>query len=171
MSVALDMLRAWVAPRAVIRRKLGDGPREDRALAVLMGACLLLFVAQWPGLAREAHLTRLAAEAAGTPLDQVPSLQALMGSRLLALIFVAPLLFYGLALASHGLARLVGGRGTAFGARMALFWALLAATPAVLFQGLVNGFIGEGPVAAGVGVAVFAGFLYLWIAMLIEAER
>ena len=165
------MRRGWRRPRVLIREKLGQGLREDRALAVLMGACLLFFVAQWPGLAREAFLLAEAAKAAGTPPDQVPTLQALMGSRLFALVFVAPLAFYVLAAVSHLVARLFGGRGTGFGARLALFWALLCIAPLILFQGLVAGFIGDGPATAAVGVLVFGGFLYLWINMLIEAER
>ncbi|MBU9698386.1 YIP1 family protein [Rhodobacteraceae bacterium HSP-20] len=171
MPVVPDILASWRRPRAVIARKLADGVREDRAIATVMGACGLIFVAQWPGLAREAHLTRIAAEMAGTPLDQVPSLQALMGARLLALVFIAPLVFYALAAASHLVARLFGGRGTGFGARMALFWALFCTTPAILLQGLVGGFLGAGAAATVVGLMVLALFLYLWVNMLIEAER
>lgn len=171
MPVVPDILASWRRPRAVIARKLAAGVREDRAIATLMGACGLIFVAQWPGLAREAHLTRLAAEAAGTPLDQVPTLQALMGARLLALVFIAPLVFYALALLSHGVARLFGGRGSGYGARLALFWALFCTTPAMLLQGLVGGFLGAGPAATVVGLGVLALFVYLWINMLIEAEK
>ena len=54
MSVALDILRTFRAPRAVLRKRIASGAREDRALAILMGACLLIFVAQWPRLSREA---------------------------------------------------------------------------------------------------------------------
>ena len=54
MTITTDILRSWRHPRAVIREKLRAGDREDRALAVLMGASLLLFVAQWPGLSRAA---------------------------------------------------------------------------------------------------------------------
>lgn len=171
MPVVPDILASWRRPRAVIARKLAEGPREDRAIATVMGACALIFVSQWPGLAREAHLMQIAAEAAGTPPDQVPSLQALMGSRLFALIFIAPLVFYVLAAISHLVARLFGGKGTGYGARLALFWALFCTTPFMLFNGLVAGFIGDGQAATVVGVGVFGGFLYLWINMLIEAEK
>lgn len=170
MPVVPDILRTWRDPSGMIARKLADGPREDRALATLMGACALIFVAQWPALARQAHLAKVAAEQAGTPLDQVPSLQALMGASLLAIVFMAPLAFYLLAALSHGVARLFGGKGSGFGARMALFWALLCVAPAMLFNGLVLGFVGPGPAATGVGALVALGFLYLWIRMLIKAE-
>ena len=32
-----DILTAWRAPRVLMREKLVHGPREDRALAVMMG--------------------------------------------------------------------------------------------------------------------------------------
>ena len=171
MPVVPDILASYRHPRAVIARKLADGVREDRALATLMGACGLIFVAQWPALSREAFLLAEAAKAAGTPPDQVPSLQALMGSRLFALVFVAPLVFYLLAALSHLVARVFGGRGTGFGARLALFWALLCTTPLILFQGLVAGFLGDGAANSAVGLVVLAVFLALWISMLVEAER
>lgn len=171
MPVVPDMLASWRRPRAVIARKLAAGPREDRALATLMGACGLIFVAQWPGLSREAHFARLAAEAAGTPLDQVPTLQALMGSRLMAIVFIAPLVFYALAAISHLVARLSGGKGSPYGARLALFWALFCTTPLMLLQGLVAGFLGAGAANTAVGVIVLGLFLYLWINMLIEAQK
>lgn len=171
MPVVPDILATYRRPRAVIARKLADGLREDRALATLMGACGLIFVAQWPALSREAFLLAEAAQAAGTPPDQVPSLQALMGSRLFALVFVAPLFFYLLAAISHLVARLFGGRGTGFGARLALFWALLCTTPLILFQGLIAGFLGDGLANTVVGLGVLAAFLVLWITMLVEAER
>jgi len=170
MPVVPDILRTWRDPRGAIRARLAGGVREDRALATVMGACALIFVAQWPVLSRQAHLARIAAEQAGTPLDQVPTLQALMGGAMLAIVFMAPLAFYLLAALSHAIARLVGGKGTWFGARMALFWALLAIAPAMLFNGLVLGFVGPGPAATIVGLLVGIAFLYLWIRMLIEAE-
>jgi hypothetical protein len=43
------------------------GRREDRALAMLIAACLVIFVAQWPRLSREAYL----APDGGPPLEAV----------------------------------------------------------------------------------------------------
>ena len=68
------------------------------------------------------------------------------------------------------LARGFRGRGSGFGARMALFWSLLAVSPAMLLQGLVGGFLGQGPALALVWVAVFGGFLWLWGNALLVAE-
>lgn len=159
MTVTTDILRAWRQPRDVIRKKLAVGLREDRALAVIMGAGALLFVAQWPILSRAAFL------------DPATPLEARLGGALLACLFVLPLLAYFLAQISHLTARLFGGRGSAFGARLALFWALLAVTPAMLLQGLLAGFLGQTPVVIAVQLAVLGGFLWMWLSMLIEAER
>ena len=143
----------------VIREKLGAGLREDRALAVIMGAGALLFVAQWPILSRAAYL------------DPAMPLEARLGGALMACLFVLPLLGYGVAQLSHLVARLFGGQGSAFGARLALFWALLAITPAMLFQGLLVGFLGQTAAVIGCQVLVMLAFLWIWLSMLNEAER
>lgn len=159
MTVTSDIFRAWTRPRMVIREKLGAGLREDRALAVIMGAGALLFVAQWPILSRAAYL------------DPAMPLEARLGGALMACLFVLPLLGYGVAQLSHLVARLFGGQGSAFGARLALFWALLAITPAMLFQGLLAGFLGQTAAVIGCQVFVMMAFLWLWLSMLNEAER
>ena len=99
MPVTRDIVATYRGPRRVVRRLLDMGVREDRALVILVGACVVVFVAQWPRLAREAHLT-----------DQ--ALNPLLGGALLGWLFIAPLLFYVLALLSHGVARLARGHGT-----------------------------------------------------------
>jgi hypothetical protein len=159
MAITTDILESYRRPRAVLRRYLADGGNEARALAVLMGACLLIFVARMPGLARDAHF------APEVPLD------ARMGTTLFAMIFIVPLIAYGVAAASHGVALLFGGKGTFLSARMALFWSMLAISPMVLFQGLVRGLVGPGPGLTLIGLVVLAVFLVLWANALIEAER
>lgn len=159
MAVSTDMLRAWRHPRALIREKLGQGPREDRALALLMAACGLLFVAQWPVHARAAYL------------DPTTPLEARLGGALLGSLFLLPLLAYAVAGLSHLVARAVGGKGQGFGARLALFWALLAVAPVALLQGLVAGMIGPSPGLIAVQLLAGGGFLWIWLSMLVEAER
>jgi Yip1 domain len=158
MAVTSDISRSWRHPRAVMRQMLGQGPDEGRALFILMGSCLLIFVSQCPRLARAAQ------QDPSVPMD------ARMGVTLFALIFMAPLIFYGIAAVSHLVARALGGRGSWFSARLALFWALLCSIPAMLVQGLAAGLIGPGGVTQLVGVGVALIFAYLWINMLIEAE-
>ncbi len=157
MSVSREIVATYRGPGRVVRRLLGAAPNEGRALAILMAACVVVFVAQWPRLSREAHLT-----------DQ--ELNPLLGGALLGWVFIAPLFFYLLAWVSHLLSKLAGGRGTGYGARVALFWAFLAGSPILLLWGLVAGFIGAGPGLNLVGIVWIAVFLWFWIAGLREAE-
>ena len=157
MSVTRNITATYRGPGRVLRGMLSAGPREDRALAYLMAACLIVFVAQMPKLAREAFLT-------GQDLDM------LLGASLLGWLFIAPLLFYAIAGLSHWIALLVRGRGTHYGARLALFWALLASSPLMLLHGLVAGFIGPGIQLQSVGLVWLAVFLWFWIRGLIAAE-
>jgi hypothetical protein len=159
MAITTDILESYRRPRAVMRRHLAGGGHEARALAVLMAACLLMFVAQLPGLARDAHFE-----------PEVP-LDARMGGALMAMIFMVPLIAYGVAAASHGIALLFGGKGTFLSARMALFWSMLAISPLMLFHGLARGIVGPGPGLTLTGIVVLAVFLLLWANALIEAER
>jgi len=159
MTVSADILESYRRPRAVLRRKLAAGNAEARALATLMGACLLIFVAQWPALARSAHLDP------SIPLD------ARLGGALMAVVFLVPLFAYGVAAISHLVARAFGGQGSHTGARIALFWSLLAISPLMLLHGLAQGLVGAGPALTILGAIVGLGFLFLWINALIEAER
>lgn len=157
MPVTTDIVATYRRPRRVVRRLLAMGRHEDRLLAMLIAGCTVTFIAQWPRLARQAHLE-------GTELNP------LLGGALLGWLFIAPLLFYGLAFVSHLGARLIGGRGTAHDARLALFWAFLAASPLILLHGLVAGFIGSGAGLTAVGVIWCGVFLWFWISGLREAE-
>ncbi len=159
MTVLGEILSFWRRPRVAIRARLAEGPREDRALAVLMGACGLIFLAQWPVLARAAQV------------DPSIPLQARLGGALMALVFLLPLIAYALAALSHLAARALGGQGSFFGARLALFWALLASVPLFLASGLVLGVLGPGPASRIFGLLCFAGFAGLWLILLREAER
>ena len=158
MSISRDIVRTYRAPRQVLRSRVGDRPREDRALAVLMGACFLVFVASWPYQARLAHE------------DPSVPLQARLGASLMAWLFIVPLGAYVLAAITHAAARIIGGRASWFEARMALFWALLAASPLWLLNGLVAGFIGPGPGLTLVGAVAMGAFLVFWGAGLWEVE-
>ena len=158
MAITQNISATYRGPGRVVRRLLDMGQREDRALAYLMAGCLLVFVAQLPRLAREAHFS-------GEDLDM------LMGASLLAWIFIAPLLLYTLAALSHLVAKLFRGQGTHYGARLALFWALLASSPLILLNGLVAGFIGPGVQLQVVGMLWLGVFSWFWISGLIAAER
>jgi hypothetical protein len=158
MSILRDIVATYRGPVAVLRRRVAGGAREDRALAVLMAGCTLLFVAQWPRLAREAHET-------GAELEM------LMGGSLMALIFILPLLLYVLAGLLRMIAKIFGGKGGSYDARMALFWALLASGPVFLLNGLTQGFMGPGPQSALTGLVALVVFLWFWLSGLWVVEK
>ncbi len=158
MPVSSDIVATYRGPGRVVRRLLDMGPREDRALIFVMAFCLVSFIAQMPGLARRAHLEGV-------------ELNMLLGGALLGSVFILPLFFYSLAFVSHWAARLVGGKGSAYGARLALFWALLSSAPLVLLNGLVAGFIGPGPTLTLVGLIWVAVFVWFWLSGLRQVQR
>ncbi len=158
MSLSQNIVATYRGPGRVLRHLLELGPREDRALAYLMGACGLFFLAQLPRLARQAHL-------------QDQDLNMLMGGTLMAWVFIAPLLFYGIAYLAFWIGRLLGGQGSAYGARLALFWALLASAPLVLLHGLVAGFIGPGLELQSVGLIWLLVFVWFWISGSLTQEK
>ncbi|MFY0691297.1 MAG: YIP1 family protein [Paracoccaceae bacterium] len=160
MSTVSAILRSYRAPRAVLKAHLDQGAGEERALAWVMTACVLFFVARLPGLAREVHLS-----------GGDPPFEALAGAAFVGTVMMAPLALYGLAALSHLVARVFGGQGRYVSARLALFWALLASVPLVLLQGLVAGFIGPGPELSLTSLLAFGVFLFIWINGLIAAEK
>ncbi|SDE15879.1 hypothetical protein [Limimaricola pyoseonensis] len=149
MAVSSDILRTWRAPRQVVSDLAAEGRREDKAVGWLFVACGLIFVAQWPRLARVAFETQ--AEVA-----------QLMAYELLAWIFVWPLFFYVLAGASWLVLKVFRAGVTAFEARLSLFWAFLAATPAGLLYGLQSGLNGPGLATSAVGAVWIAAFFLFW---------
>lgn len=158
MGMAADIAATYRSPRRVMRRHLAMGVREDRALMYLITACALIFVSRWPDLRRQAFVD-----------DTVP-FDALIGGALLGWLFIAPLALYALAAVSHLAVRALGGRGSWYTARLALFWALLAASPLWLLNGLVAGFVGAGAQLSLTGVLALAVFLLFWGINLHQAE-
>jgi hypothetical protein len=158
MTVSTDLVATWRRPRAVLRQHLARGRSETFAFSFLLVFMLLAFVAQWPVAARVAHL---AGEASAVP-------------RILPLAYGVLLMIpisYGVAALSHLVSRVLGGRGSWYAARIALFWALAAIGPLLLLQGLVAGMIGPGPGLYSLRALVGVAFLWLWLTMLHEAER
>ena len=149
MSLTGEIARTYRHPAEVVRSQLARGQREDRALLVLMLACGLIFVSQWPRLSREAHVTE-------RPLE------ALLAGALMGWIFLAPLLLYGVAALSIVILRLAGQSPAPFAARLALFWAMLAASPLWLAHGLVAGLAGPGPALTSVGAVALLAFFWFW---------
>ena len=158
MSVTTDIVQAWRRPKAVMQRHLQRPKSEPFAFSLLVAFLLLAFVSLWPVLSRQTVLQ-----------PEVPMVQRLVASGL-ALLALIPF-FYLLAALSRWIAKAMGGQGSYYTARLALFSALLAVTPGMLLQGLAAGMIGPGLQANLVAALVGLAFLWIWISMLREAER
>lgn len=158
MSVTSDIILGWRNPRAVLRQHLARGVSEPFAFSLLVTFLVLAFVALWPVMSRQSLLQ-----------PEVPMLQRMVASGL-ALLASVPF-WYGLAAVSHWVTKVFGGKGRHYGARIALFAALVCVSPAMLLQGLAAGMIGPGLQLDLLGVLVGLGFLWIWLSMLAEAER
>lgn len=158
MPVTQDIVATYRGPRRVMRRLLEMGKREDRALVILLFGCVLAFVAQSPWQARLAFFDP------GVPLEARLYWSALFW------ILIVPLLFYVLSFASYLAIRLLKKGATAYGARLALFWAFLASSPFMLLLGLIAGFIGPGAGLQVVSAIWCAVFLWFWMSNLREVR-
>lgn len=158
MAVTSDIMESWRRPRRVMRRHL-DRPRSEAfAFSLLFTFLLVAFIAQWPVASRASFLQ-----------PEVPIFQRMLAAGM-GLLATIPL-WYGLAALSRLVAGALGGRGTWFSARLALFWALVAVSPLLLLQGLALAFLGYGTQTTVLGAGVALAFLALWIILMIEAER
>jgi hypothetical protein len=165
MGVAADIGRSLRhGPRAVVREHLAQGPNEARALAFLMIGCALVYLAQWPRLEREALANR-SLPSGGPEFDQ------LAGTALFGWLMLLPLVFYFVAGVTHLLSRAMGGQGTPFGARLAMFWSWLAAAPLGLLTGALTGFTGGSLLSNLAGVLWIAVFAAFWWQAQREAAR
>lgn len=158
MAATRNILATFRGPSAVVRQILSEGAREDRALIFVMLGCFLVFVAQTPRLARQSYLT-------GEELGM------LMGGTLMAWLFIVPLVLYFIAWVTFLIARGFKSAMTTYGARIALFWALLASSPIILLWGLTAGFIGPGIEMTAVGVLWFAIFIWFWVGGIFAAAK
>lgn len=159
MPVSRDIAQMYRRPRAVVRGLYDMGPREDRAIAWLMIGCFLVFISRLPALQR-------AAVNGGSNFQQ-DTIYAFF-----ALLMIAPLLFYVLAAVLFLITKIFRPAATAFGARLAVFWGWLAATPVALFYGLLVGFNGlDHPGTILIGALWLAVLLWFWISGLAETSK
>jgi hypothetical protein len=154
--------RGWRDPRGAMAREIEGGPSEGRALAQLMLACALFFVASLPGAVRQAA-------------DIAEPVEGVVAARLFAWLAVAPLAAYGLAAALHLAALPLGGRAGFRGARAAVFWWALLVAPLTLGLAALGAAVeiaapGLLPLTAWLGYAVLGFALGLLAATLAEAE-
>lgn len=157
MTVSTDLVATWRRPRAILRQHLARGRSEPFAFSLLLVFMILAFVGLWPVAAREAFLAN------------EPSAAPRILAFALAVLALIPV-WYALAALSRLAARAMGGQGSWYAARIALFWALASVGPLMLLQGLVAGMIGPGPALTAVRVGVGLAFFWLWLTLLHEAE-
>ena len=122
-----------------------------------MGACLLTYVAQWPYLARQAHLDGF-------------DLQTSLAASLLAWLLIAPLLLYTLALIVYFFHRVLGRGKSSAQVRMGLFWSFFAASPLMMLLGIVKGFLGSGAAENIVGFAWLMMLAYFIFSAVTRAQ-
>ena len=158
MAVTSDILSSWRHPRAGVRRHLARGVSEPFAFSLLVAFLIIAFIGQWPAAAADAFAAKEA--------SALPRLLA----RGLAVLATIPF-WYGLAALSRFVAGKMGGQGTWYSARIALFWALLTVSPLLLLQGLVQGMIGQSPALTATYAVIGLAFLWLWLTMLVETEK
>jgi len=158
MSVVMDIVATYRGPARVLRRFAAAGQREDRAIAILMAGCAVVFVSTWPALSRKAHFSG-------------EELAPMLGGALFAWLFIMPLVLYALAMLVYGGFRLAGSKAKPWVFRIALFWALLAASPLMLLNGLVKGFVGEGTGQLVVGALWLVIFLWFWFSGSVAAAK
>lgn len=160
MSIALDIVRTYRAPKEVQMRQMRAGDNsEGRALAVLMGACFLLFVATLPNMSRQAFL------------DPSITFQERMAGAFFAWLLMMPLAFYCFSLLVKLVLMVLRVEAPAHHVRMAIFWALLASSPLWLLSGLAAGFTGETPGTMISGLAAIGAFAVFTIFGLVAAVR
>lgn len=149
MPVVADIARSWRGRAGVVVAEwLGQGRQEPRALAVLMAGSALVWLAQWPRIRRD------------TMEGEIEFVQQ-VAYDLLIWVMLMPLVLYGLAALVGAIAR-----RDRYHARVALFWAWLAAAPAALVAGLGAGFADPSRLTTPAGLVWVAGFL-LWVAAVV----
>ncbi len=159
-----DLAETYIHPGRVIRRKAAAGPSEGQLLIYLMAAMLISFLLRFRGLNAVAH----------GPQNASPP-EAMIGGMFVAMLFFTPLFMYLVAMLSHLVAHMVGGKGDGAGARLALFWTLLAVQPlsflAALGAGVAAASGGAPLLAAAIPFLAGLWALWIWISALVALER
>jgi len=149
MSLIHNIARSYRAPADVVRTMIVQGIREPQVLFFNLLACGLIFVSQWPRLSRDATL------------DPSVTFEQRMGGALFAVMFLLPLILYGLAWLLHGGLRLARVPVPGLWVRLVLFWSLLAVTPLMLLHGGLSAMLGPVGAVQAFGFVVAGAFIYI----------
>lgn len=167
----IEALRAWGDFGASMRRQLELRPGEARLVLYAMFAGVVGFLVSLPSALGQAEvLGRSLALGQTVPREAVFEAQefspvaAVLSGRLFGALFLAPLVFYGLAILSHFVAKIVGIRGDLYQSRLAFFWSLVVATPLILLSAL-PGILGWSDIKEYVQLSVLTGFFWILASM------
>lgn len=157
MGRIIDLAETPFRPARVVRRLAARGVSERQLLAWVMAASLIALLARLPLLLEN------------RAPDQPP--EALAGAAIIAGLLFAPLFFYALAALSRLIARVMGGQGSGQGARLALFWVLLALQPLVVAALYLPVFLAPLGLDGALRVGAGLWFLWAWLSALVALER
>lgn len=158
MPLADEVFRAYFEPRCSARRMLLRTDSEGKAFVLVFTGCILLFLAQLPDLVGQ-----------GASPGPQPSLTALATARVIGALLFAPLVFYAAAGISGLVARLLGRSIGWRHARVSLFWAVLAVSPAAMLLALVRNFLGGSILVSTFPWILMTLFLLFWACGLVES--
>lgn len=158
MPVAVEIFRAYFEPRCSARRMLLRTDSEGKAFALVFTGCVFLFLAQLPDLVGP-----------GASSGPRPPLTALATARVIGALLLAPLVFYATAGISGLIARLLGRSISWRHARVSLFWAVLAVSPAAMLSALTRNFLGGGILVNSFPWILMTLFLLFWMCGLVES--
>lgn len=152
----LRALEAWGGPRASLRAELADGPTEGRLLAFLLLSLLLAWLADLPRMMQEAARLGLAGG-------------EIAGMAFVSYMLLSPLLIYALAGMVTLSARLLGGKGSHFAHRAAIFWGALCTFPLYFVESTVETMLG-GVIGQIAGILSSVAAIVIIGAMVAEAN-
>ena len=156
-SLTTSILQAWKDIRASMRAQMALPKDESRLLFYLFLGCALGFVAGLPQALAQARL-----------IEEEGAVTGVIMGRLFASIFVAPLALYGISALATLITRLMGGNGSFFTGRLALFWAILVSLPVLLLSGALGATPLSPNVIGWISFAAYAVFLWIWSECLAE---
>lgn len=164
-GLVVRVVAAYADLRASMRRELAAGRDEPLLLAYVMAGCAVLFLCALP---------RIVIVPPAEVLAEGPDARfGFFLANLVTFFFFAPLFLYGVAAVAGLLARACGGAGGWRETRLATFWAMLVAAPALLAASLLGlGLTLSGAAAAASAVAYAASLVsaWIWAAFLAEAH-
>ena len=126
-GVVWRMLGAWADLRGSMRTELDREPSEGR----------LLFYVMFAGLFRFAGAAMVLAYGPLALMMPDDVFRGQIAASFVVIFFFLSLLYYAVAATGGGLARAMGGTGSWYDSRAALFWAALVAAPAILASKLL----------------------------------